>query len=115
MTPINATVSSLKLAHLLLLPCNVSFSQVLQQHNALGFNQTRWLLYYHNDMEIVLANTSSRDRLAKWTMDKELVVKPNVTLAPTKRFFRVGTAEVTYVISHTPTCKHNKQPCIYEL
>ncbi|PNF39891.1 hypothetical protein B7P43_G01962 [Cryptotermes secundus] len=67
--------------------------QVLVHHNALGFNQSRWLLYYHNDMEIVLANSSSRDRLAKWTMDEGLSVKPNVTLAPTKRFFRVGTAE----------------------
>jgi hypothetical protein len=49
-------------------------------------------------MEIVLANSSSRDRLAKWTMDEGLSVKPNVTLAPTKRFFRVGTAEVICMI-----------------
>jgi len=76
---------------------------VLENHNALGFNQSRWLLYYQNDMDIVLANSSSTDRLAKWTMDKGLVVKPNTTLAPTKRFFRVGTAEVTYVITHTHT------------
>jgi len=52
-------------------------------------------------MEIVLANSSSSESLAKWTMDKGLVVKANTTLAPTKRFFRVGTAEVTYVITHT--------------
>jgi len=57
-------------------------------------------------MEIVLVNHSSKDRLAKWTMDKGLVVKPNTTLAPTKRFFRVGTAEVTYVITHTHTHTH---------
>jgi hypothetical protein len=49
-------------------------------------------------MEIVLANSSSRDRLATWTMDKGLAVKSNVTLAPTKRFFRVGTAEVIYTM-----------------
>ena len=39
-------------------------------------------------------------------MDKGLVVKSNTTLAPTKRFFRVGTAEVTYVITHTHTHTH---------
>jgi hypothetical protein len=49
-------------------------------------------------MEIVLANSSSRDRLAKWTMEEGLIVKPNTTLAPTKRFFRVGTAEVIYMM-----------------
>jgi len=81
---------------------------VLENHNALGFNQSRWLLYYKNDMEIVLANSSSTDRLAKWTMDKGLVVKSNTTLAPTKRFFRVGTAEVTYVITHTHTHTHTQ-------
>lgn len=57
-------------------------------------------------MEIVLANSSSTDRLAQWTMDKGLVVKSNTTLAPTKRFFRVGTAEVIYVTTHTNTHTH---------
>jgi hypothetical protein len=51
-------------------------------------------------MEIVLTNSSSRDTLAKWTMAEGLAVKPNVALAPTRRFFRVGTAEV---ISMTKT------------
>lgn len=84
----------------------MSFFQVLGQYDALGFNQSRWLLYYHNDMEIVLANSSSRDVLAKWTMDDGLAVKPNVTLAPTKRFFRVGTAEVTREINFCQMAPH---------
>jgi hypothetical protein len=52
-------------------------------------------------MEIVLVNSSGTESLATWTMDKGLAVKSNITLAPTKRFFRVGTAEVTYMITHT--------------
>jgi hypothetical protein len=64
-------------------------------------------------MEIVLANSSSRVALAKWTMDKGLAVKPNVTLKPTKRFFRVGTAEVTYVISHTHKYLHKINRLVY--
>jgi hypothetical protein len=62
-------------------------------------------------MEIVLTNSSSRDRLAKWTMDEGLSVKPNVSLAPTKRFFRVGTSEVIYMIM---THNTDKQTSIYE-
>jgi hypothetical protein len=79
---------------------------VLENQNDLVFNQSRWILYYQNDMEVALANNSSTDKLAKWTMDKGLVVKSNTTLAPTKRFFRVGTAEVTNVTTHTHTHTH---------
>ncbi|PSN54615.1 Ionotropic receptor 8a [Blattella germanica] len=70
-----------------------TMQQVLNQHTALGFNQSRWLLYYRNDMDIVVANSSQRDKVATWTMEDGLMVKPNLTLAPTRRFFRVGTAE----------------------
>jgi hypothetical protein len=44
-------------------------------------------------------------------MDEGLSVKPNVTLAPTKRFFRVGTAEVICMIM-THKMLTNKTACM---
>jgi hypothetical protein len=67
-------------------------------------------------MEIVLANSSNTDTLARWTMDEGLAVKPNVTLAPTKRFFRVGTAEVINIHDeHAPKMFINIQPAFGRL
>ena len=70
-------------------------SQIIKQHSALGFSQEKWLLYYTNDMNIEVANSSTSDNVATWTMEGRLTLRPNITLAPTRRFFRVGTAEVS--------------------
>ena len=49
-------------------------------------------------MHITVANSSWSDNVANWTMEDGLTLQPNLTLAPTRRFFRVGTAEVRYKI-----------------
>ncbi|XP_068085158.1 ionotropic receptor 25a [Anabrus simplex] len=59
-----------------------------------GFQESpQPMLFMTSDFDINLINGSKEEKLADWTKPGGLVVKNNVSIEQTRRFFRVGTAE----------------------
>lgn len=67
--------------------------QHVMNHSVLAYHQTNMQLLFRNEIDITMVNTTMKRKLGRWSQVDGL--KMDVEIKPTKRFFRIGTGEVS--------------------
>ncbi|CAG2055700.1 unnamed protein product, partial [Timema podura] len=72
-----------------------SITAAVQGSSVVGFNEKESLLFLRNDIDIAMVNSSMKTVQAEYNSETGLTLEPGLVLHSGRRFFRVGTAEVS--------------------